>query len=76
MVRAVAVDTPVTATGVVELMTVPLPSWPELLSPQHRTVPSASSAQELPASPATLDAVVIPLTVTGPDQLLAVPSPS
>ena len=36
MVTAVAVATPVTVTGVVELVVVPLPSCPELLSPQHR----------------------------------------
>jgi hypothetical protein len=35
----------VTATGVEELVVVPLPSSPELLSPQHSTVPPESSAQ-------------------------------
>ena len=36
----------VTITGVDELMVVPLPSWPDVLAPQHLTVPFASSAHE------------------------------
>ena len=36
---------PVIATGVGELVVVPFPNWPQLLSPQHRTVPFPRSAQ-------------------------------
>ena len=35
---------PETATGVEELVVVPLPSWPKLFRPQHLTVPSVISA--------------------------------
>src|SRR5207249_4118392 len=63
-----AVVIPVTgADGVVEIEPCgdPLPSWPQVLSPQQRTVPSWRSAQvcQPPAEMAT--AVVMPLTVTG-----------
>ena len=37
---------PVTVTGVSESVLVPSPSWPQELSPQHLTVPSARRAQE------------------------------
>src|SRR5207249_2940087 len=72
---ATAVVMPVTATGVGvgvtgspgegETRMAPLPIWPQVLSPQQRTVPSWRSAQvcQPPAEMAT--AVVIPLTVTG-----------
>ena len=36
---------PETATGLSRFVVVPSPSWPERLSPQQRTVPSARSAQ-------------------------------
>ncbi len=41
--------TPVTVTGVaLKGLTVPSPSWPTVLSPQHRSVPSVSSTQTWP----------------------------
>ena len=38
-------DSPLTATGMVELLVVPLPSWPLELSPQHSTAPALFRAQ-------------------------------
>src|SRR2546422_2755062 len=75
---AVAVVIPVTAAaGVVEVVpgALLLPSWPQLLSPQHRTVPSWKSAQGCSAPGATA-AGVIPLTVVGVEELAVVPLPS
>src|SRR5206468_12447297 len=68
---ATAVVIPLTVTGVGSMRVVggamgaPSPSWPYVLSPQHRIVPSWSRAQvyQPPAERAT--AVVMPLTVTG-----------
>src|SRR5947208_1469393 len=77
-VMAVAVVIPVTvAEGVVAIapLVVPLPSWPKLLSPQQRTVPSWRSAQVCSA-PAATAAGMIPLTVTGVEELVVVPLPS
>src|SRR6516225_2720043 len=37
---------PLTATGVDELVKVPLPSWPNRLRPQHLTVPSVIATHE------------------------------
>ena len=49
---AVAVVIPVTATAMEESSLVPSPSWPLPLTPQHRTLPLASSAQVLKPSAA------------------------
>src|SRR5207249_119337 len=43
----------------------PLPSWPQVLSPQQRTVPSWRRAQVCQPPAETATAVVMPLTVTG-----------
>jgi hypothetical protein len=68
---------PATATGVLLLLVVPSPSWPTLFRPQHRTVPSASSAQVW-SSAAAIWACLSgrPVTVTGTLLLLVVPLPS
>ena len=64
---------PVTATGTDEPVVVPLPSWPELLEPQHETVPSDPRAQTLVRRAATAVAFEIPDTTTGVDELVVVP---
>ena len=74
----VAFVMPLTWTGALLGLFVPLPSGPLPAWPQHRTVPVASSAHEwsAPAPAATATAFVIPLTVTGPLAGLVVPLPS
>src|SRR5213592_4235873 len=42
---AVAELIPVTATGTLELVVVPLPNWPKKFTPQQFTAPLASNAQ-------------------------------
>ena len=62
-----AVVIPVTGPdGVVEKEPCgdPLPSWPKLLSPQQRIVPSRRTAQ-LCSAPGAITAGTMPLTVTG-----------
>lgn len=65
----VAVDTPVTVTGVEALAVLPLPNCPPLPPPQHRSVLLLSLAQEKPEveKPDALMsvAVVMPETATG-----------
>ena len=46
---------PMTATGVEELLVVPLPSCPAKFRPQHRTVPSGRRAQVCHAAVRTAD---------------------
>jgi hypothetical protein len=46
---------PLTATGVISVVVVPLPSWPRALSPQPRTVPPVSSARPNRPPAATAD---------------------
>jgi hypothetical protein len=71
----VAVDIPVTVTGVPELVVVELPSWPKELSPQHLKVPLERRAQECLPPAETCVAVVMPSTVTGLKALIGrVPS--
>ena len=67
---------PVTCTGVVEVMVVPLPSCPNWLSPQHRTVPSPSTAHVWAPPPLTAATSVMPPTGTGVDERVKVPLPS
>ena len=61
---------------------MPSPSWPELLSPQQRTVPSPMTAQEVePAESALIavvdaDSPVMPETKTGTELPAALPSPN
>src|SRR5690348_14818199 len=43
-VTTVAPVSPVTATGAVDAVVVPFPSWPDVLFPQHQTPPSVSTA--------------------------------
>lgn len=63
--------------GASGLSTAPVPSWALSLSPQQRTVWSASSAQECQRPSEIARAVVIPGTATGVGaQGLRVPSPS
>ena len=50
MVIAAVLASPVTATGVVVLVVVPLPNWPEMLLPQHLAVPFANVAHECGAT--------------------------
>src|SRR6185369_10930724 len=74
---------PDTARGVLLSSVVPSPSWPKLLLPQQRAVPSARIAQvwsnpvrslTVPVSIAT--ALSRPLTATGVRRSVVVPSPS
>jgi hypothetical protein len=68
---------PDTVTGVLELVVVLFPSWPEPLNPQHRTVPLASSAHVCDEPPEEIAiAVEMPPTVTGPElsPMVGVPS--
>src|SRR5438309_2195783 len=73
-----AVVIPVTGPdGVVEKEPCgdPLPSWPKLLSPQQRIVPSRRTAQ-LCSAPGAITAGTMPLTVTGVEELAVLPFPS
>jgi len=73
-----AVVIPVTGPdGVVEKEPCgdPLPSWPKLLSPQQRIVPSRRTAQ-LCSAPGAIAAGAMPLTVTGVEELAVLPFPS
>src|SRR6185369_14818195 len=66
---------PTTSTGVDEDVFVPLPSEPELLSPQHFTAPLGESEQAWSA-PSAIDAAGIPpVTVSGGESVV-VPLPS
>ena len=56
---------PETATGVSELVVVPLPSWPLVPSPQASTVPVDVSAKPWSAPPAMATMPERPDTVTG-----------
>jgi len=67
---------PVTVTGALDEAVELLPSWPELLSPQHLTEPSESTAQVWSLPAATLVAVLMPVTVTGVAEPLVVELPS
>src|SRR5262245_33188217 len=74
---AVAVVIPVTAVaGVVAVAPtgLALPSWPQLLSPQQRTVPSRRTAQACSA-PGAAAAGAMPLTVVGVEESAVVPFP-
>ncbi|MDP9334930.1 MAG: hypothetical protein M3Q30_16695, partial [Actinomycetota bacterium] len=78
-VIAVAVDWPVTTTGVDALVNVPFPNWPEPFKPQHFAVPLANNAHEwaLPALIATaLVPALKPFTATGFDALVVEPLPN
>ena len=67
-VIAVTPVRPLTATGVDELVVVPLPSWPEELRPQHLTVPVVSRAHECRPAGRDRATAVRPLTATGVDE--------
>ena len=67
---------PETATGVLLVVVVPLPSCPKPLSPQHCTPPLASRAQVWPLPADTLSAVVMLETGTGVLLSVRVPLPS
>src|ERR1019366_4299969 len=66
-----------TATGVLDWVTVPLPSWPSAFNPQHQTAPALVKAQacESPAATATT-LFDRPETCTGVLELAAAPLPS
>ena len=67
---------PVTGPGVEDVVVVPFPSWPPLLSPQQSTVPPVRSAHANQL-PATISVTPLrPETATGVDELVVVPSPS
>jgi len=68
---------PSTATGMLLLVVVPLPSWPLAFSPQQVTSPMARAAHEwlLPA-PMAITPLSSPTTCTGVALLMRVPSPS
>lgn len=72
----VAVVIPDTLTGVVRYASVPSPSWPAPLSPQHLTVALLSLAHVCSSPPETAVAVVIPDTATGAFEFVVVPLPS
>src|SRR5437763_7225356 len=65
-----------TATGVCRWLVVLSPSWPKLFWPQQRAVPSATTAQVWKSPPAIPPVLVRPITVSGSDCELVVPSPS
>ena len=67
---------PATVTGTFESMFVPLPSSPDWLAPQQRTVPSPSNAHVwLP--PAAIEATPLsPAAATGVVEPTVVPVPS
>src|SRR5437870_3536791 len=65
----------VTGTGVDALALAPLPSCPSSLRPQHHAVPSPSSAHVCASPVTTPVAVVRPLTATGTEELVKLPSP-
>lgn len=64
-----------TVTGADELVRVPLPSWPVLLYPQHRTTVLVR-AQLWLAPDAIVDTLERSLTTTGWRLLAVVPLPS
>src|SRR5450756_2441066 len=67
-----------TWTGMLLLVVVPLPSWPELFKPQARTWPVEVSAR-LWSPPPAMAVTVVPegrLTATGVLLLVGVPLPS
>src|SRR5450759_2682257 len=67
-----------TATGVLLLVAMPLPSWPKLFKPQARTWPLEVSAR-LWKPPPAMAVTVVPegrLTATGVLLLVVVPLPS
>ena len=68
-----------TTTGVDALVVVPLPNWPSALLPQHFAAAFANNAHEWlsPAEIATpRPPKARPLTTTGIDELVVVPSPN
>ena len=73
---ATAFVKPVTATGLDELVVVPFPNSPWLLSPQHFAVPLAKSAHEWMTPAETAAAFDTPVTGTGVDELVVVPLPN
>src|SRR5450432_2448960 len=67
---------PVTVTGRFESVVVPLPSWPERLLPQQRTVPDERRTQVV-CAPAVMPTTALAFaTVTGSDELVLFPLPS
>jgi hypothetical protein len=66
---------PVTATGTLEAVLVPLPRSPLALCPQHTTVLSALMAQECCQPEATWVMPVRPGTAVGVSALVVVPLP-
>jgi hypothetical protein len=67
---------PVTATGILELVTVLFPNWPDPFAPQHFTVPAESSAHEWLVPVAIALTPVKPVTATGILELVTVLLPS
>src|SRR5438067_560565 len=67
---------PLTLTGVDELVVVPSPSSPWLLTPQHFAAPLANSAHEWMMPAETAAAFDTPATGTGVDELVVVPFPN
>ncbi len=55
---------------------VPLPSWPNELSPQQRSVPSRKRAQVWALPAAVCTASASPVTWVGLGRLVVLPSPS
>src|SRR5438270_23585 len=67
---------PVTTTGVWASVTVPLPSCPAVLAPQHLAVPLASNAHEWVPPAAIATALDRPVTTTSVWATVSVPLPS
>ena len=67
---------PTTATLVLMVVFVPLPSCPEAFVPQHRTAPEAESAHVCDAPATTATALLSAVTVTGVVALAKLPLPS
>ncbi len=67
-----------TATGVLLVVLVPLPSWPEALLPQVKAVPAEVNATlwRRPAATAVISVPGARATLTGARASVVVPSPS
>src|SRR5467141_1843405 len=73
---AVSPVSPLTCTGVLLLVNVPLPNCPLLFHPHAQTVPSVFSARLCSSPPAIAVTPVIPLVCTGVLLVVFVPLPN
>src|SRR5438093_2885649 len=73
---AVTPLSPLTSTGVLLVVFVPLPNWPEVFHPQAQTVPSLFSARLCAWPPSIAVTPLSPLTSTGVLLPVNVPLPN